>query len=60
MSFRFRKSVRMMPGVRVNFSHRGIPQAGSPTPVEHTAASVLFVSTVALLMVAGLVLMLMR
>jgi Protein of unknown function (DUF4236) len=104
MSFRFHKSVRDIPGVRVNFSHRGtslsvggrgatmtvgkkgttvgIPGTGlsysqfhprrrgapsrsplqesAPTPVEHTIVSVIFVSTVALLIVAGLVLRLMQ
>jgi Protein of unknown function (DUF4236) len=104
MSSRFHKSVRDIPGVRVNFSHRGtslsvggrgatmtvgntgttvgIPGTGlsysqfyprrrgaqsrsplqesAPTPVEHTIASVIFVSTAALLMVAGLVLRLMQ
>jgi hypothetical protein len=102
MSFRFHKSVRDIPGVRVNFSHRGTSlsvggrgatmtvrnkgttvgisgtglsysqfysrrrgapsrsplQESAPTPVEHTIASVIFVSTVALLMLVGLVLML--
>jgi hypothetical protein len=35
-------------------------QESAPTPVEHTIASVIFVSTAALLMVAGLVLRLMQ
>ena len=39
MGFRFRKSFRLLPGIRVNVSHRGVSLSAGPRVAKVSASS---------------------